>query len=435
MTECSPSPRVSIIIPLYNHERFIGEALRSVLSQTFTDFEVIVIDDGSTDRSPDIVRAVQDDRLRFFRQENQGASRTLNRGIELSRGAFIAILNSDDIFYPERIGEALRAFEEDPSTGAVVSHLEFIDEEGTQVRSPVGPDEYWTDQDPETSFRGTGQIVLNLLAGNFLITSSNLICRREVFDDIGLFSDLRYTHDYDLFLRLCLGKKVHLIERPLLKYRLHGANTVKENEAAVSFEVGLVLSSFFLNHDLKGPLSLAAEAGGDHRDLVVRLFNSVNTYHTDRMVMTLLLYGRYFSDRAGSLIRDFGGSSSSALRDACMASLNRQYREWRHAQEGWDRWDETNKRLIAREQELSEAWKHGQEGWDRWDKTNKRLIGTLERLAEAEAAQAKAEAALGDMQAQMQAFLNSWSFRSGRALTWPLRKLRDVIRAGKGGAA
>ena len=96
-------PLISVVIPAYNHERYIGAAIESVLEQSCPDLELIVVDDGSTDRTGEVIQGYTDSRLHYYHQENQDAYTTINRGISLARGRYIAILNSDDIYTPERL--------------------------------------------------------------------------------------------------------------------------------------------------------------------------------------------------------------------------------------------------------------------------------------------------------------------------------------------
>ena len=100
-------PKISVIIPLYNHEKYINEAVYSVLGQTFSDFELIIINDGSNDGSEEVVKKIKDKRIKYYYQENKGAHNTINRGIEIAKGEYIAILNSDDMYHKDVTDEMM----------------------------------------------------------------------------------------------------------------------------------------------------------------------------------------------------------------------------------------------------------------------------------------------------------------------------------------
>lgn len=436
MTTSGKIPKVSVIVPVFNHERYVVPAVRSILDQSFGDFEVIAIDDGSQDRSGELIKAIDDARLTYMYHQNQGASRTLNRGIEMSRGEYVSILNSDDLYHSERLQACLDVLEGDHSIQAVFTYLDLVDEEGRLISATRGPEEYWKDLPPDISFSGEDNRVLDLLAGNFLLTTSNLFCRREVFETVGYFSHLRYAHDYDFFLRLCSRLKVHLIEKPLVNYRIHSLNTVKENEATVCFEVGLVIANFFLHTDLRTVLPHESARADMTHSLMVKLFNSVNTRHTERLVMTLLLWGINFPEQRDDLLASLAEDRGNPFRQLAVGHVEEQFEAWRHAQEGWDRWDETNKKLISKEEELHQAWqtwdetqkrlinmeKLAQEGWSKLDEANKKLISREEDLR-------RTEEDLRRMEDTLRAVLGSISFRLGRALTSPARRLRDFVNS------
>jgi glycosyltransferase involved in cell wall biosynthesis len=376
--------KLSVIIPLYNHEKFIKEAIHSVLEQSFSDFELIVINDGSTDNSEDVVKGIRDDRIKYFSQENQGAHNTINRGIHLAQGEYVSILNSDDVYYQNRFEDALKVLESDSSIYAVFSHIECIDGKGRFIRFIRGAEDNWIDRDPDTSFKGKNDLVLDLLAGNFLVTTSNLFCKKKVFDDIGYFLNLRYTHDYEFFLRLCYRYKAHIIETPLLKYRIHDFNTVKENEAEVDFEIGLILANFLLTCDLQNVL----RHENDKYTAILKLFNSINTRQADRMIMVLLLSEIKVNDRKEWLFEELVGDSENSFRKGCLDSFRKYIDLWQNAQEAWGKWSEANDRLVEIDKELE------------------RTRGELERT-----------------RGEFSIFKTSYSYRLGRVLTWPVRKL------------
>jgi len=104
-------PLISVVIPAYNHEKFVGAAIESVLDQSYQNFEIIVIDDGSTDRTAEVIQSYDDTRITYLYQDNQDAYNTINRGMGLTQGDFIAILNSDDIYAPNRLERLIEAQE------------------------------------------------------------------------------------------------------------------------------------------------------------------------------------------------------------------------------------------------------------------------------------------------------------------------------------
>jgi glycosyltransferase involved in cell wall biosynthesis len=385
---------VSVIIPLYNHERYIKEAVDSVLNQSFSDLELIIVDDGSTDKSAEIVNSIHDNRIKYIHQENRGTHAALNRGIKAASGDFISILNSDDVYHRNRLEGCLNVFHSDSSVFAVFTYLEFIDEDGCFIRVKKGTNDCWLGHNPNTSFRDHNTIVLDLLTGNFLHTTSNLVCKKEVFDDIGYFFNLRYLNDYDFLLRLAYNLKVSVLEKPLLKYRFHGSNTFNEDFAASNFETGLVLASFLMHHDLKKYFPDEGQAGEN----MVRFFNSINTLHTDKMILTLLLFGLKY-DTKDSVFTSLADDFENPFRAACIEHI-KQNRDrslleealawhkgqedlwWTKAQElknvlSWQK-EQTDKWWArAAESEASCSWQEASCSWQKeqthlwWDKAQK----------------------------------------------------------------
>jgi glycosyltransferase involved in cell wall biosynthesis len=225
--------RISVVIPAYNHERFVGPAVDSVLNQTWENLELIVVDDGSTDGTGAIVKAYSDPRLSYYYQENQDAFNTINRGMGLAQGEYITILNSDDIYAEDRL-EKLIAIQQESNAaclftdvlpisdaGAVFTDLDF----GWNVWHRKNREWYFTCQDLYTAF----------LKGNFMVTTSNLFMTAEAVRQVGQFSSLRYLHDYDYIFRMMLAfpEQVRYVsDEQLLYYRIHDGNTL--GEAAIT---------------------------------------------------------------------------------------------------------------------------------------------------------------------------------------------------------
>lgn len=127
------TPRVSVIIPLYQTERLIGEAIRSVLTQTFGDFEVVVVDDGSSDNGPTVVRCFDDKRIRLVSQINRGLAGARNTGIRESRGNYIALLDADDLWHPEKLARHVALLDAQPDVGLSYSASRLIDDDGNDL--------------------------------------------------------------------------------------------------------------------------------------------------------------------------------------------------------------------------------------------------------------------------------------------------------------
>lgn len=200
------SPLVSVIVPAYNASAYIEETMRSVMAQTMTDWELIVIDDCSSDGTFGIAEIVSstDSRIRVYRNEqNSGVSRTRNRGLDLARGMFIAFLDSDDIWYPEKLERQIGRLNQ---TGAQIccSSYEIIDASGTNTRADIIVPE---------------QLDLNLLLKENVILCSSLLIRSEALRDTR-FTTAFYHEDYAFELQLLRqGCRAVGCREPLVKWR------------------------------------------------------------------------------------------------------------------------------------------------------------------------------------------------------------------------
>ena len=222
-------PKVSVVIPAYNHERFIGPAIESVLQQTHESLELIIIDDGSTDRTAEVIQGYTDQRLQYVYQENQDAYNALNRGLSMVKGDFVAILNSDDIFMPNRL-ERLLVEQQASGAQCLFSKVCLINDDGDRLDNPA----LWWNQwyeDVLARYEASGDLYTAFLQRNCLVTTSNLFMTREAMQTVGGFCPLRYLHDYDYMFRILLafpGQVRFLHQEPLLWYRIHGSNTISE---------------------------------------------------------------------------------------------------------------------------------------------------------------------------------------------------------------
>jgi glycosyltransferase involved in cell wall biosynthesis len=239
MSNTLAPPLVSVLMPSYNHAPYVRAAVESVLGQTHGNLELIVIDDASSDETWSVLQSFEDDRLRLSRHDvNQGAHATLNATLEMARGEYIAIINSDDVFATTRIAACLEALHH---TGAdlVGSDIVLIDAAGEPllehwwVRAFADLKRVWTE---------TGDWHATLLEGNVFMTTSNCVFRRSWLEAAGDFRDFRYVLDYEWLLRgLIKGLRLAWLDAPLLHYRLHESNTISERPLAANLECAAML--------------------------------------------------------------------------------------------------------------------------------------------------------------------------------------------------
>jgi glycosyltransferase involved in cell wall biosynthesis len=222
-------PKISVIIPAYNHEKFIGAALDSALNQTVSAVEIIVIDDGSTDNTAEIIKSYQDPRLTYIYQENQDAFNAINRGVEKAECQFITILNSDDVYTRNRL-EKLINIQRDTGAECLFTDVIPIDENGNQIPKTQHYWHLWHERNRKFFFT-YDDLYSVFLRGNLLVTTSNLFLTANAVKMIGKFAPLHFLHDYDYMFRalLALGNKVEYVHsEKLLYYRIHKSNTLSE---------------------------------------------------------------------------------------------------------------------------------------------------------------------------------------------------------------
>ena len=282
-------PKVSIVIPSYNHAPFIERAVKSVLNQTEPDLELIVVDDGSTDASLEILSGFSDERLKVITQTNQGAHAALNRGFKNAQGEFLAILNSDDIYHQKRLEKAIASLKNDPQLGLVGSHIEIIDAQDKHLGIKHGYKdcEPWPLKKTERSFRAGTDLRAALLTENYWSTTSNFVFTRHWYDNIGEFRPLRYAHDWDFALRMAKAANLALLPEPLMRYRVHSSNTICEDRAAMIFEICWILAVHLPEH-------IAEARFFDQQPLETRidqLLNSIYVYDMERVLSVMLLQG------------------------------------------------------------------------------------------------------------------------------------------------
>jgi glycosyltransferase involved in cell wall biosynthesis len=206
----SPVPTVSVVVAAYNMARYVADAVRSVLAQTYTDLEVIVIDDGSTDGTADVMKVFEGDpRVKYVRQANLGQPRAKNAGILAARGRFIAFCDADDLWVPNKLERQLPRFDADPKVGVVYCRTAMITAEGERNGefSPDAP---------------SGDILRTLFVKN-VVPFGTAVVRREVLDTLGRFDEsLAMGIDWDLWLRVSTRWHFEFVPESLYLYRVWG---------------------------------------------------------------------------------------------------------------------------------------------------------------------------------------------------------------------
>ena len=214
------SPIVSVCIPAYNGERFIKYAIASVLTQTFTDWELIICDDCSNDNTAKIVDSFSDSRIRFYiNPKNLGISANFNRCIEFSKGNYIYIFAQDDVMCSTNLEKKVKLLNENPKVGMVYSNAYKIDEKGEIVCK------YWAGVHDEDFVQDGSSYLKSSLFRNNAICCPTVMVRKECYNKVGGY-DLRltFTLDFEMWMRIALHYNIAYLSEPLIYYRRHSDN-------------------------------------------------------------------------------------------------------------------------------------------------------------------------------------------------------------------
>lgn len=231
-------PKVSIVIPTYNTGRYVLDAIASVLTQTYQNIELIVVDDGSTDETPELLKSCPGDFIRF-RQDNAGQSAAMNFGWKQSSGALLGYLSADDRLHPTAIEKIVALLQSSPDVVLAYPDFCVIDENSFYVRTINAPD--YSDE---------------LLVANFqCLPGPGALFKRTTWEHVGDWNtELRNIPDMDFFLRFCQHGPFIRVPEPLADFRIHsGSTTYNKSTAARSDEPVRVIQSFFNTADLPKP--------------------------------------------------------------------------------------------------------------------------------------------------------------------------------------
>ncbi len=202
-------PTVSVVIPAYNSAAYLEDSIESVLGQSYPHFELIVVDDGSTDNTAEVMGSYAG-RCTYVRQENAGSAEARNHGIRLAKGELIAFLDADDIWVPHKLERQIEFFKAHPDAGMVYAHHVRVEKDGRERPSRRGLEDL-----------PSGQIFEKLFVQNIIPTSS-VILTREAIEKVGMFgADLRRAQDFDLWLRVAHDFNCYAVPEALHKFRSH----------------------------------------------------------------------------------------------------------------------------------------------------------------------------------------------------------------------
>ncbi len=231
-SQLPPTRAVSVCLPTYNGADYVEEALRSILNQSYQDFELLVVDDGSTDATLGIVQSFSDPRIQLHRNPTRlGIPANWNRCLELAAGELVCVFHQDDVMLPENLERKVQLLSADETAGFVHSGVETLAEES----APSSFADWIEDATEDTLWDGPEYFRTLLLNGNRVCAPTVLARRSALLEQGGFDPDLGFACDYAMWLRLCLTHRVGFLARPLVRYRWHGGNA----SHAYQFERGV----------------------------------------------------------------------------------------------------------------------------------------------------------------------------------------------------
>lgn len=240
------APLVSVVVPSYNHAKYISKAVGSVLEQDFGDFELLISDDASPDNSWGVISSFSDPRIRSFRQErNLGPVGNLVFLIKEARGKYIALLNSDDAWYREKLGKQVAIMESQPQLGACFTWADMVDEHGREIS---GPEAIWNDVFRQPN-RTQGKWLRHFFFNGNCLCHPSILARKEIYHRLGFYNPgLKQLPDFEMWLRLVKHYPIYIIQENLVAHLRDGNNTSAvspENSARNLIELVEIFGTFF----------------------------------------------------------------------------------------------------------------------------------------------------------------------------------------------
>lgn len=327
------NPKVTVLMSVYNSERYMREAIEGIFSQTFKDFDFLIINDGSTDSSREIILSYKDPRIRLIdNKKNIGLTRSLNKGLKLARGEYIARQDADDISLPERLEKQINFLDENKDVGIVGSSLIEIDGEADKLYTLI-----LATEDKEIRER--------LFLGNYFGFE---MFRKSVLEKVGYYrEEFRYAQDYDLALRIAEVSKIANIREPLYKYRVI-PNSISIAKKVMQDKYCELARELAKERSIKGVDKLDYLTKGDIKKILPRL--TLKDYLKQRY-LTSSFYFRH----AIRLLKN--GERKISLKYICKSIINNPfgYYQWIFLVENF-----INRRLIkllrSAKREAHSAW-------------------------------------------------------------------------------
>ena len=245
-------PKVSVIIPVYNGEQYLAEAIDSVLEQTYPDLEIIVVDDGSTDQSAEIVKSYGN-RTRYIYKENGGTASAMNLGCARAKGTFIAWLSADDAFLPNKISKQVEILDNNPKVGLVHTDFYLVNENDEIIR-------------PCRTVNPGRDCFLQRWINGVFINASSVLFRREILRRAGIFDEnISRVADADMWARMYKYCNFAHVPELLLRYRLH-MNSASFNISEMKKERSLLMEKLFKIYGIEEFYPFLKENNNDNLD-------------------------------------------------------------------------------------------------------------------------------------------------------------------------
>lgn len=241
-----PELELSVIMPVYNCGAYLREAIDSILQQTFTAFEFIIINDGSTDESESVVLSYNDERIVYIKNDrNYGLVYTLNRGLELAKGKLIARMDGDDVSAQDRFAKQIAYMKIQPNVAVLATTIQMINEKG----QPLGN---WKEDRENTTY----EQIREFMPANNCIAHPSIMARADILKTFRYRAQQSQAEDYDLWLRLlAAGEVIHKLAEPLLSYRILPTSFTRKRQQNVFFKLATTKRKFALRELNKGNLN------------------------------------------------------------------------------------------------------------------------------------------------------------------------------------